>query len=168
MPIVTEFLSALTTRASTLGAIVSVETDKAVFRSISPRSVETDDAEDHPEEYTLQKDHNADYVLDFAAFMSKVRNGSLSALDESFENSNQVLELLTPMCSITPLLIDYGPEASVPFDINAVSNMDKLSDKLRMTRPSVVLYNLLGIDRKNMSSRLRKIANECCVLSRVA
>ena len=70
--------------------------------------------------------------------MAKVRSGSFSALDVSFENSNQVLELSTPMCSITSLLIDYGLEASVPFAINVVSNVDKLSDKLRVTGPSVV------------------------------
>ena len=64
------------------------------------------------------------------------------------------------MCSITPLLIDYGLEASVPFDINAVTNVDKFTDKLRMMQPSVVVYNLLSADRKNMSSRLRKITNE--------
>ena len=78
-------------------------------------------------------------MLSFAAFMAKVRNGSLSALDVSFENSDQVLELSTPMCPITPLLIDYGLEASVPFDINVVSDADKLSDKLRMMRSSLSL-----------------------------
>ena len=35
-----------------------------------------------------------------------------------------------------PVLIDYWLEASVPFDINTVSNVDKLS---------IVLLNRLGI-----------------------
>ena len=60
------------------------------------------------------------------------------------------------LCSITRFLIDYGLEASVPFDINVVGNVDKLLNKLRKTRPSVVLYNLIGIEKKNMSSQLRK------------
>ena len=30
--------------------------------------LETDDADDHPEEDTLQKDQNVDYVVNFAAF----------------------------------------------------------------------------------------------------
>ena len=76
------------------GAIVTVETDKAVLRVDQskvrrdhdpwhdvplPRSLEktdkklpleTDDADDHPEEDTLQKDQNVDDVVDFAAFMA--------------------------------------------------------------------------------------------------
>ena len=42
---------------------------------------------------------------------------------------------LTQRCSPEGLsLIDYGLEASVPFDINAVSNVDKLLEKLGCTR----------------------------------
>ena len=80
-------------------------------------------------------------MLDFAAFMAKVRTGSFSALDVSFEKSKQVLELSTPMCLMTPLLIDYGLEASVAFGMNVVSNVDRLSGKLRTIRPSVVRCN---------------------------
>ena len=86
--------------------------------------------------------------------------GSFSALDVSFENADQVLELSTPTCSMTPLLIDYGLEASGPCDINSVSNVNKLSENLRVMSPSIVLFNLLGIDKNNMLSRLRGIANE--------
>ena len=78
----------------------------------------------------------------------------------SFDNADQVLELSVPSCSITPLLIDYGLEASVPFDINAVSNVDKLSDKLKAMRPSIVLPNLLGAKKDNMSLKLKKIAKD--------
>ena len=78
----------------------------------------------------------------------------------SFDNVDQVLELSTPVCSTTPLLIDYGLEASVPFDINTVSNVDKLSEKLRVMRPSIVLLNHLGIEKNNLGSRLWKITSE--------
>ena len=61
---------------------------------------------------------------------------------------------------MTPLLIDYGLEASVPFDINAVSKVDKLSEKLRVMRPSIVLLNLPGIEKEHMSTQLRKIICE--------
>ena len=66
-----------------------------VLKRPTRRFLETDDAEDRPEEDTVQKDHNADHVLDFVAFVAKVKNGSLSALDVSLENSSQVLELST-------------------------------------------------------------------------
>ena len=59
----------------------------------------------------------ADYVCDFKVFMAKVKSGTFSALNVSFENANQVLELSTPTCSKLALLIDYGLEASVSFDI---------------------------------------------------
>ena len=49
--------------------------------------------------------------------MTKIRSGSFSALNVSFENSSQILELSAPL---TPLLIDYGLDASNPFDINMV------------------------------------------------
>ena len=72
--------------------------------------LETDDAEDHPEEDALQKDQNIDYVADFEALMAKVTMGSFWTLNVSFDNAEQVLERSTPRCSITPLLIDYGLE----------------------------------------------------------
>ena len=50
---------------------------------------------------------------------------------------------------MTPLLIEYGVEASVACDINTVSNVDKLSEQLRVKRPSVVLLNLFIIEEKN-------------------
>ena len=76
----------------------------------------------------------------------------------SFENSRQILELSTPSCSITPLLIDYGLEAGNPNDINAVSSVNKLTERLRKMRPSIVLYNLL--DKKDMKQFLHDISNE--------
>ena len=106
------------------------------------------------------KDQDADYVQDFKAFLAKVRTGSFSALNVSFENSNQILELSSRSCSVTPLLIDYGLDVSNPYDINEVSSVGKLVDKLRKTRPSVVLYNLLGIDKKNMKQVLQDISKE--------
>ena len=39
------------------------------------------------------------------------------------------------------LLIDYGLEASNPFDINVVSNVNKLAERLRSMRPTIVLYD---------------------------
>ena len=167
------------------GAIVTVETDKAVLRVNQskvrrdhdpwhdvplPRNLdrvekevplETDEAEEHPEKDTLQKNDAADYVCDFEAFMTKVKNGTFSALNVSFENASQVLELSTPACSMTPLLkSDYGLEASVPFDITMVSDVDKLAGRLRTMRPSSVLFDLLGIDKRSMRSRFRTIADE--------
>ena len=61
---------------------------------------------------------------------------------------------------MTPLLIDYGLDASNPYDINAVSSVSKLVDKLRRMRPSIVLYNLLGVDKKNMKQVLQDISKE--------
>ena len=119
--------------------------------------LETDDADDHPEEDTLQKDLTVDYVVDFATFMNKVTKGASSTLTVTLDNADQVLELSTPRCSMTPLLIDYGFEAS---DINAVSNVEKLSKKLGVMRTSLVLLNLLGVEKKNMSTTLRKILSE--------
>ena len=92
--------------------------------------------------------------------MNKVKAGSFSALNVSFENSNQILELSTPSCSMTPLLIDYGLEVSNPYDINAASSVRKLVDRLRSMRPSIVLYNLLGVDKKNMKQVLHDISKE--------
>ena len=80
--------------------------------------LETDDGDGQFEEAGLQKDDAADYVIDFQVFMTKVRNGTFSALNVSFENSSQILELSNPPCSdcsVTPLLIDYGLEASSPY-----------------------------------------------------
>ena len=90
-------------------------------------------------------DNAADYVQDFKVFMTKVK-----ALNVSFENSKQILELSTPSCSITPLLIDYGLEASNPYDINAVSSVNKLTERLREMRPSIVLCNLLIVDKTSV------------------
>ena len=118
-------------------AIVTVETDKAVLRVNQskvrrdydpwhdvplPRNLdkpesqkdvplEHDDETEHLEEREPPADNAADYVQDFKVFMTKVKAGTFSALNVSFENSNQILELSTPSCSMTPLLIDYGLEA---------------------------------------------------------
>ena len=78
----------------------------------------------------------------------------LSALNVSFENSRQILELSTPSCSMTPLLIDYGLDVSNPYDVNAVRSVNKLTERLRRMRPSIVLFNLLGVDKKNMKQDL--------------
>ena len=40
------------------------------------------------------------------------------------------------------------------FDINMASNVSKLAGRLRSMRPTIVLYNLLGVDKKSMSSAL--------------
>ena len=68
----------------------------------------------------------------------------------------------TPRCSLTSLLIDCGLEASVPYDINAVSDIDKFSEteNLRVMRPSIVLLNILGVEKENMSTKLRNIISE--------
>ena len=58
----------------------------------------------------------------------------------SFKNASQVFELSVPSFSITPLLIDYGLEATVPSNINAVSNVDMLSERLKVTRPHLLVY----------------------------
>ena len=166
------------------GAIVTVETDKAVLRVNQskvrrdydpwhdvplPRNLDKPEKdvplepEDEPEqlgENEAPADNAADYVQDFTVFMTKVKAGTFSALNVSFENSKQILELSTPSCSITPLLIDYGLEASNPYDINAVSSVNKLTERLRKMRPSIVLYNLLGIDKSNMKQILHDISNE--------
>ena len=92
--------------------------------------------------------------------MTKVKAGTFSALNVSFENSKQILELSTPSCSITPLVIDYGLEASNPYDINAVSSVNKLTERLRKIRPSIVLFNLLGVDKTDMKQILHDISNE--------
>ena len=119
-------------------ATATVETDKAALRVNQskvrrdcdpwrdvplPRNLdkpgkdvplEPDDADGQLGEARPQKDGVADYVADFQAFMTnnKVRNGTFSALNVSFENSSQILELSAPSCSMTPLLIDYGLEDS--------------------------------------------------------
>ena len=49
---------------------------------------------------------------------------------------------------------------SVPYNINSVSNVEKLSEKLRMTTPFIAFMNLLGIEKDNMSSKLRNILDE--------
>ena len=92
--------------------------------------------------------------------MAKVKAGSFSAPNVSFENSRQILELSTPSCSMTLLLIDYGLDVSNPYDINAVSSVSKLTERLRKMRPSIILYNLLGVDKKNMKQVLHDISKE--------
>ena len=57
-----------------------------------------------------------------------------------------------------PLLIDYGLDAGNPYDINAVSRVSKLTE--RKMRPSIVLCNLLGVDKNNMKKVLHDISNE--------
>ena len=128
------------------GAIVTVETEKAVLRVNQskvrrdydpwhdvplPRSLdkpekevplEPDDETENLEENEGPADQSADYVQDFKTFLTKVKTGYFSALNVSFENSSQILELAVPSCSVTPLLIDYGLEASNPYDLNAVSS----------------------------------------------
>ena len=89
--------------------------------------LEPDDDLETLEENEGPADKVADYVQDFKVFMTKVKAGSFSALNVSFENSRQILELSTPSCSITPLLIDYGLDVSNPYDINAVSSVNKLT-----------------------------------------
>ena len=97
------------------------------------------DGDEQLEEDNTQKDIAADYVADFQVFMTKVRSGNFSARNVSFENSSQILELSTPSCSITPLLIDHGLEASNPYGINMASMVDKLAGRLRTMRPPIVL-----------------------------
>ena len=119
--------------------------------------------EDEPEileENGGPADQAADYVQDFKAFMTKVKTGTFSALNVSFENSKQILELSTPSCSMTPLLIDYGLDVNNPYDINAVSSINKPTERLRKMRPSIVLYNLLGVDKKNMKQVLHDMLHE--------
>ena len=166
------------------GAIVTVETEKAVLRVNQskvrrdydpwhdvplPRNLdkpekdiplEPEDDPENLEENAEPADQAADYVQDFKVFMTKVKAGSFSALNVSLENSRQILELSTPSCSMTPLLIDYGLDASNHYDINAVSSVSKLADRLRRMRPSIVLYNLLGVDKRNMKQVLHDISKE--------
>ena len=163
---------------------MTVETDKAVLRVNQskvrrdydpwhdvplPRNLdkpekdvalESGDELEHLEEHEPPADNAADYVMDFKVFMTKVKAGTVSALNVSFENSQQILELSTPSCSETPLLIDYGLEASNPLDVNAVSNVGKLAKRLRETRPSILLYHLLGVDKLNVKRVLQDISNE--------
>ena len=94
------------------GAIVTVEMDKAVLRVNQSKArrdhdpwhdvplpknldrverevpLETDGAEEHPEEDALQKNDAADYVCDFEGFMAKVKSATFSALNVSFENAS--------------------------------------------------------------------------------
>ena len=166
------------------GAIVTVETDKAVLRVNQskvrrdydpwhdvplPRNLdkpekdvplEPEDEPEYLEENEGPADKAADCVQDFKVFMTKIKAGTFSALNVSFEKSKQILELSTPSCSITPLLIDYGLEAGNPYDINAVSSVNKLTERLRKMRPSIVLFNLLGVDKKDMKQILNDISNE--------
>ena len=55
---------------------------------------------------------------------------------------------------------DYGLEASNPYDINTASNVDKLAKRLRTMRPSIVLYNLPGVDKRSTRSVLQSVCNE--------
>ena len=123
--------------------------------------LEPEDEPENLEENEGPADQAVDYVQGFKVFMAKVKAGSFSALNVSFdENSRQILELSIPSCSMTPLLIDYGLDASNPYDINAVSSVKKLADRLKRMRPSIVLYNLLGVDKKNMKQVLHDISKE--------
>ena len=63
--------------------------------------LEPEDEPEHMEEQEAPADNAADYVQDFKVFMTKVKAGTFSALNVSFENSKQILELSTPSCSIT-------------------------------------------------------------------
>ena len=119
-----------------------------------------DELEHHEEHEPPADDAAADYVKDFKVFKTKIKAGTFSALNVSFENSKQILELSTPSYSITPLMIDYGLEAGNPYDINAISNVNKLTERLRKMRPSIVLYNLIGVDKKNMRQVLNDISSE--------
>ena len=58
---------------------------------------------------------------------------------------------------MTPMLIDYGLEASIPFYVNAINNVEKLAEKLKVMRLSIVFLNLLGFVKENLGSILRKI-----------
>ena len=55
--------------------------------------LEPDDEPENLEEREGPANQDADYVQDFKAFLAKVRTGSFSALNVSFENSSQILEL---------------------------------------------------------------------------
>ena len=61
---------------------------------------------------------------------------------------------------MTLLLIDYGLDVSNPYDINAVSSINKLTERLRRMRPSIVLYNLLGVDKREHETVLHDISQE--------
>ena len=83
------------------GAIVTVETDKAVLRVNRDKPekevpLEADDEAEQLEEPEPQGDDAADYVEDFKVFMTKIKSGAFSALNVSFENSGQILELSAP------------------------------------------------------------------------
>ena len=97
--------------------------------------LEPDDEPENLEENEGPADKVADYVQDFKVFMAKVKAGSFSALNVSFENLRQILELSTPSCSVTPLLIDYGLDVSNPYDINAVRR-GRASTRSRSSRMS--------------------------------
>ena len=119
----TERSSGLMTRPSTRlcarvisqnGAIVTVETDKAVLRVNQskvrrdydpwhdvplPRNLdkpeknvplEPEDEPEHMEENEGPADKAADYVQDLTVFMTKVKAGTFSGLDVSFENSKHL------------------------------------------------------------------------------
>ena len=97
------------------GAIVTVETDKALLRvnqskvrrdydtwhdvPLSPNldkpekdvPLESGDEQEHHEEHELPAENTADYILDFKVFMTKVKAGTFSALNVSFENSKQII-----------------------------------------------------------------------------
>ena len=144
------------------GAIAVLRVNQSkVRRDYDPRhDVPLSRTLDKPEkEVALEPDDDL-YFQDFKVFMTKVKAGSFSAPNVSFENSRQILELSTPSCSMTPLLIDYGLDVSNPYDINAVSSVNKLAERLRRMRLSIVLFNLPGVDKKNMKQVLYDISQE--------
>ena len=55
--------------------------------------LEPEDEQENIEENEGPADQAADYVQDFKTFMAKVKAGSFSALNVSFENSSQILEI---------------------------------------------------------------------------
>ena len=166
------------------GAIVTVETDKAVLRVNQskvrrdydpwhdvplPRNLdkpekdvplEPDDEPENLEEHDGPANQDADYVQDFKASWQRSRQVPSRHLMCHLRTRVRSWRLSSRSCSVTPLLIDYGLDASNPYDINAVSSVGKLVDKLRRTKPSVVLYNLLGVDKKNMKQVLQDISKE--------
>ena len=122
--------------------------------------LEPEDEPENLEENEGPADQTAGYVQDFQVFMAKVKAGSFSALNVSFENSRQILS--TPSCSMTPLLIDYGLDVSNPYDINAVSSVNKLTERLRRMRQNSFKTSVLYARRKLIKTLFR----DKCYLSR--
>ena len=64
--------------------------------------LEPDDETEHLEEQEPPADSAADYVQDFKVFMTKIKAGTFSALNVSYENSNLALRLVVPLTSTRP------------------------------------------------------------------